>query len=97
MLVKALKKLYSKITGKISTRYMAVKIIEDLADDFPATLPAHTASDAGKNLAVKSNGTLEWTATLPAHTASDAGKVLAVKSDGTLEWISLEEPDPGPD
>lgn len=57
---KALIKLYKAITGSASTRNSTAKIINDLADNWPAELPAYTSSDSGKVLAVKSDGTLEW-------------------------------------
>lgn len=100
-LTKALKNLYYAITGEAAGKNSCVKVINELADNWPeeftkaeAELPAVTASNNGAVLKVSGG---KWaigseTVELPAYTSSDEGAVLTVKSDGTLEWAAIPEP-----
>ena len=92
-LTKALKNLYYAITGEAAGKNSCVKVINELADNWPeAELPAVTASNNGAVLKVSDGA---WaigseTTELPAYSASDEGGILTVKSDGTLEWATPE-------
>lgn len=88
--MKALKKLYKKVTGKDAKGTSAGKVLSDFADNFPdisGVLPAVTASDNGKILKV-SDGTWgkgDEITELPEVTSADDGKVLKVV-DGV--WVA---------
>ena len=104
-LTKALKNLYYAITGEAAGKNSCVKVINELADNWPeeftkaeAELPAVTASNNGAVLKVSDGA---WaigseTTELPASAAADVGKVLTVGADGTPEWAAIPEPEETP-
>lgn len=95
MLVKALRKLYKKLTGTACTEVTSAGVINKIAEDYVAptgTLPTVTAADNGKVLKVSGGAWAkgEEVVELPAVTAADNGKVLTVVN-GVWAAASLPE------
>ena len=87
--------IHGIIVGSTSYQYD----YDDLADK-PATLPASSASDAGKALTVNSSGNPAWNSisTVPSSGQSDTGKALMVNNSGNPAWTTIppsaDIPDP---